>query len=138
MSASCEQKKETIRNEMVIWWFGTVVFAFFPLLLTILMSYWRYGTADIHGVLGNGDLILSAFSIAIPTLIKCAKKRQALFFLLLFGSFLEIVAYAIFKTNEVNIPMVVYVTSVGCILSSVIMCYIGERYVGRRGMYEAT
>lgn len=137
MSVPNTKKKETIKNEMVIWWFGTVVFAFFPLLLTILMSYWRYGTSDIHSVLGNGDLILSAFSIAIPTLIKCAKNRQTLFFLLLFGSFLEIVAYAIFKTNEVNMPAVVYVTSVACVLSSVIMCYIGERYMGRRGMYEA-
>ena len=138
MLAPSKQKQESIINEMINWWFGTVAFAFFPLLLTILMSCWRYGAVDFHDVLGNGELILAAFTIAIPTLIKCAKKRQTIFFLLLFGSFLEIVAYAIFKTNEENLLGVVYVTSVICILSSVIICYIGERHTGRRGIYEAT
>ena len=120
-------------DQAIEWWFGTVFLAFFPLLLAVVISLVRSGSVDFNRIFGDGELILSAFLIAIPTLIKCSKNNRLLFFLLLFSCFFLLSAYVSIKTNTNNVPVVVYITSGICVGSSILVSYIGEKNADGEG-----
>lgn len=55
--------------EMVDWWAGTVILAFFPMIVALIASLCIYGTVDINRLIGDGELIISAFLVTTPSLI---------------------------------------------------------------------
>lgn len=137
MSHSKENLINNRRNndEMIDWWVGTVILAFFPMIISIITSLCRYGTVDINRLFGDGELILSSFLIITPSLINFYKKNiyhhgyKLLFYLLLFAAFLQLVAYTTIKTNSTNIPIVVYITSALCVITSIIISWQGEKCI---------
>ena len=122
-------------GEMIDWWVGTVFLAFFPIIVSILISFFRYASVDLNRMLGDGELILSAFLVTTPTLINFYKENtyqkgnKLLFYLLLFAAFFQLVAYTSIKTNPINIPSVVYTTSIACVISSIVISRLGEKSV---------
>lgn len=136
----CKEKPAAGRTdpndgEMIDWWVGTVFLAFFPILISILISLCRYASVDLNRMLGDGELILSAFLVTTPTLINFYKENtyqkgnKLLFYLLLFAAFFQLVAYTSIKTNPSNIPGVVYITSTACVISSIVISRLGEKCV---------
>lgn len=125
--------KEKNNDEMIDWWVGTVILAFFPMIISIITSLCRYGSVDLNRMFGDGELILSAFLITTPSLINFYKENiyqqgsKVLFYLLLFTAFFQLVAYTSIKTNSSNEPTVVYITSALCVFSSVIISWLGEK-----------
>ena len=125
--------KEKNNDEMIDWWVGTVILAFFPMIISIITSLCRYGSVDLNRMFGDGELILSAFLITTPSLINFYKENiyqqgsKVLFYLLLFTAFFQLVAYTSIKTNSSNEPTVVYITSALCVFSSVIFSWLGEK-----------
>lgn len=125
--------KEKNNDEMIDWWVGTVILAFFPMIISIITSLCRYGSVDLNRMFGDGELILSAFLITTPSLINFYKENiyqqgsKVLFYLLLFTAFFQLVAYTSIKTNSSNEPTVVYITSALCVFSSVIISWPGEK-----------
>ena len=122
-------------DDMLDWWIGTVFFAFFPAIVSIIISLCRYGSVDINRIFGDGELILCAFSITTPSLIGFFKADiynkgyKKLFYLLLLSVFFELITYTSIKTNSTNIPLVVYITSILCVISSVLISWQGEKCV---------
>lgn len=122
-------------DEMIDWWVGTVILAFFPMIISIITSLCRYGAVDINRMFGDGELILSAFLITTPSLINFYKENiyqrgyKLLFYLLLFTAFFQLVAYTTIKTNSTNKSIVVYITSALCVISSIIISWQGEKCV---------
>ena len=114
------EKKDN--DEMIDWWVGTVILAFFPMIISTITSLCRYGTVDINRMFGDGELILSAFLITTPSLINFYKENifqrgyKLIFYLLLFTAFFQLVAYTTIKTNTSNKPVVVYITSALCVV----------------------
>ena len=54
-------KDKKTNDEMIDWWVGTVILAFFPMIISIITSLCRYGSVDINRLFWDGELILSAF-----------------------------------------------------------------------------
>ena len=128
--------KKARRNlEMIDWWFGTVFLAFFPMLFSVIADFYRNGTVDIYRIFGDGELILSSFLITTPSLMNLHKKGnikniyKLLFYVLLFAAFFQLIAYTIIKTNATNNPIVVYITSGLCVISSIFISWQGERCI---------
>lgn len=125
------------KAELVDWWVGTVVLAFFPMIISVITSLCRYGNVDINRMIGDGELIISAFLITTPSLINYYKEttkktiHKKIFYLLLFAAFFQLTAYTSIKTTPHNIPCVVYITSAICVISSVIIAWQGEKYLQR-------
>jgi hypothetical protein len=126
-------KDKKTNDEMIDWWVGTVILAFFPMIISIITSLCRYGSVDINRLFGDGELILSAFLITTPSLINFYKENiyqqgyKLLFYMLLFTAFLQLVAYTTIKTNSTNKPVVVYIASALCVISSIIISWQGEK-----------
>ena len=122
-------------GDMIDWWVGTVILAFFPIFISIIISLCRYASVDIDRMIGDGELILSAFLVTTPSIINSYRessyqrgsKYKLVFFLLLFVAFFQLTAYTSIKTNPSNIPNVVYITSALCVLSSIIISWQGEK-----------
>ena len=126
-------------SDMIDWWVGTVILAFFPIFISIIISLCRYATVDLNRMIGDGELILSAFLVTTPSIINSYKESsyqkgstyKLVFFLLLFVAFFQLTAYTSIKTNPENIPVVVYITSALCVLSSIIISWQGEKLLKR-------
>lgn len=122
-------------SDMMDWWVGTVILAFFPIFISIIISLCRYASVDINRMIGDGELILSAFLVTAPSIINSYRessyqrgsKYKLVFFLLLFVAFFQLTAYTSIKTNPSNISNVVYITSALCVLSSIIISWQGEK-----------
>ena len=127
-------------GDMIDWWVGTVLLTFFPILISIVISLCRSGTVDINRMVGDGELILSAFLVTTPSIMNYYKAKSGqketghklFFYLLLFVAFFQLTAYTSIKTNDSNKANVVYITSGLCVLSSVIIAWQGEKFLKRR------
>lgn len=127
-------------EDMLDWWVGTVVLTFFPIFVSIIISICRNGLVDINRMIGDGELILSAFLVITPSIInyyrtdpgKKGKVHEKIFYLLLFVAFFELTAYTTIKTNSTNIAIVVYVTSALCVISSVIISWQSELFLKKK------
>lgn len=127
------------KNDMLDWWVGTVILTFFPILISIIISLCRSGTVDINRMIGDGELILSAFLVIIPFIMNyykvnsVQKKRghKLIFYSLLFVAFFQLTAYTSIKTNPTNIENVAYITSILCVASSIIISWQGEKFMQR-------
>ena len=117
-------------KSMIDWWVGTVILAFFPIIVSIIISIFRYTNVDFVRMIGDGELILSAFSICAPTLIshfnEKVKVNKLLFYLILFSSFLQLVTYTSIKTNSENKFFIVLIASLLCVSSSIIVSWKSE------------
>ena len=65
-------KSET-NEDMIDWWVGTVILTFFPILTSIIINICRNGYANFNRMVGDGELILSAFLVITPSVIKRIK-----------------------------------------------------------------
>jgi len=124
-----EQNKDNNKT-MIDWWIGTVTLAFFPIIVSVIISIIRYTEVDFVRMIGDGELILSAFTICAPTLIghfnEKIKVNKILFYLLLISSFLQLVTYTSIKTNSDNTFIIVVIASILCVGSSVIISWKSE------------
>ena len=137
--AKAKQKRRTGTSNTVKWWFGTVFLTLFPTLLTLFVGLLRGVPITLELLIGNGELVLSSFTIVTATLISCYNdgKRnspweEALFYFLLLVCPFELVGYAIVKTNEANKISVVGITSVLCLLTSIFTSWIWNWLMIRR------
>jgi len=116
---------------MTDWWMGTVVFAFLPIIISMLIDFLRNAGIDFQRLVGSGEFILSSFSVTIPSLIDYYKKSKQgnnlLYYLTLIAAILQMVAYTTIKTNLENIPYVVYWTSAICVLSTIFVAWKSEK-----------
>lgn len=125
------------KDDMVDWWGGTVIFTFFPILISIVISICRGGAENINRVIGDGELILSAFLVTTPSIMnyanadstKRSQEHKKLFYLLLLVGFLELVIYVTIKTNPDNKPSIVYISSALCTVSSVVISWKSELFL---------
>lgn len=112
-------KSET-NEDMIDWWVGTVILTFFPILTSIIINICRNGYADFNRMVGDGELILSAFLVITPSVMNYFKAdfnkkdqvHKKIFYLLLFVAFFELTTYTTIKTNPDNIVWVVYIASI--------------------------
>lgn len=44
-------------SEMIDWWVGTVILAFFPMIVSMLINLCRYATLGLNRIIGDGELI---------------------------------------------------------------------------------
>lgn len=124
-------------SDMLDWWVGTVILTFFPIIISIIISLCRNGNIDFQRMVGDGELILSAFLVTTPSImnyyrgssIKKEKSHKLMFYLLLFVAFFQLTAYTSIKTNSENKDNVVYITSALCVLSSIIIAWRGEKHL---------
>lgn len=65
-------KSET-NEDMIDWWVGTVILTFFPILTSIIINICRNGYADFNRMVGDGELILSAFLVITPSVMNYFK-----------------------------------------------------------------
>lgn len=125
-------------REMIDWLVDTVVLALFPMIISVIASLCVYGSVDINRLIGDGELILSAFLITTPSLINCyrdeSNKRhnKKLFYFLLFAAFCQLVAYTSIKIAQNRVVKVVYIASALCVLSSIIVSWQGEQYLNNK------
>lgn len=126
-------------NDMIDWWVGTVILTFFPIIISIIISLCRNGSVDFQRMVGDGELILSAFLVTTPSIMNYYRRNSTqkgkgdklMFYLLLFVAFFQLTAYTSIKTNSDNIESVVYKTSALCVLASIIIAWQGERHLKR-------
>lgn len=126
-------RKKAKRNrgsDIVKWWFGTVFLTLFPTLLTLVVGILRGITITIELLIANGELILSAFTIVTSTLISSYNKRknstfeESIFYTLLMICPLELVCYAVIKTNNHNnLCMVIFVSLIS-LLTSILISWV--------------
>ena len=122
-------KSET-NEDMIDWWVGTVILTFFPILTSIIINICRNGYADFNRMVGDGELILSAFLVITPSVMNYFNKK--IFYLLLFVAFFELTTYTTIKTNPDNIVWVVYIASIICTVSSIIISWQSELFLKRK------
>lgn len=131
------KRSGSTHHDLIDWWVGTVVLAFFPSILSAIFSLSRNATLDLNRIIGDGELILTSFLITAPSLISYYKENlyqkgyKGSFYLLLFSAFLQLVVYTSIKTNNNNIPRIVYVSSTLCVLSAIIFSYAGEKRLNK-------
>ena len=124
------------RFGLIDWWVGTVLFTFFPLIVSAIMGLCTAGSIDFNRLIGDGELILSAFSVSTPSLLRLHNSKtndvtgKIHFYILLVISFLQLVAYTSTKLNQNRNPLVVYITSVCCVASSILFARSCEKYLG--------
>ena len=131
-------KSET-NEDMIDWWVGTVILTFFPILTSIIINICRNGYADFNRMVGDGELILSAFLVITPSVMNYFKAdfnkkdqvHKKIFYLLLFVAFFELTTYTTIKTNPDNIVWVVYIASIICTVSSIIISWQSELFLKR-------
>ena len=136
-------KSET-NEDMIDWWVGTVILTFFPILTSIIINICRNGYADFNRMVGDGELILSAFLVITPSVMNYFKAdfnkkdqvHKKIFYLLLFVAFFELTTYTTIKTNPDNIVWVVYIASIICTVSSIIISWQSELFLKERNEYE--
>lgn len=95
------------------------------------------GAENINRVIGDGELILSAFLVTTPSIMnyanadstKRSQEHKKLFYLLLLVGFLELVIYVTIKTNPDNKPSIVYISSALCTVSSVVISWKSELFL---------
>lgn len=127
-------------NDMIDWWVGTVILTFFPIIISIIINLCRNGSIDFQRLVGDGELILSAFLVTTPSImnyyrensIQKDKVHKVMFYLLLFVAFFQLTAYTSIKTNPENKDYIVYITSALCVLASIIIAWQGEKHLKRR------
>lgn len=54
-------------EKMSDWWLGTVGLTFSPVVISVIIDLCAYGRVDFGGLIGDGELILSAFLINAPS-----------------------------------------------------------------------
>ena len=113
---------------MVEWWLGTVLMTFLPTILSVLVNIFRNETLDFKRVFFDGDLILSSTMVILSSLINLykattsKKERHGVRFLLsLLVGVIQLFVYAIVKTNESNSFVMVFITSLICVATSLII-----------------
>ena len=132
-------KSET-NEDMIDWWVGTVILTFFPILTSIIINICRNGYADFNRMVGDGELILSAFLVITPSVMNYFKAdfnkkdqvHKKILYLLLFVAFFELTTYTTIKTNPDNIVWVVYIASIICTVSSIIISWQSELFLKRK------
>lgn len=129
----------TSKDSAYDWWGDTVVLTFLPMIFSIVTSLCRSGSVDFSRLFGDGELILSAFLISAPSLLKFFKENyykkgnRLSFYLLFFTSLCQLVAYISIKTNTENIALVVYIASGLCVFSSIIISWQVEKHMWEVG-----
>ena len=91
-------------------------------------------------MVGDGELILSAFLVITPSVMNYFKAdfnkkdqvHKKIFYLLLFVAFFELTTYTTIKTNTDNIVWVVYIASIICTVSSIIISWQSELFLKRK------
>lgn len=63
------KRSGSTHHDLIDWWVGTVVLAFFPSILSAIFSLSRNATLDLNRIIGDGELILTSFLITAPSLI---------------------------------------------------------------------
>lgn len=119
-------------KDLVDWWINTVFLAFFPIIISIIMSILIHSSVDFNRMIGDGELILSSFLVSTPSLINLYKGRnenKLIFYLLLFASFFQLIAYTTIKTNLNNSSTIVYITSFICVITSIIISLKSELHL---------
>jgi len=115
---------------MVDWWAGTVFLAFFPILVSIIINMFNQSSVDFQKMVGNGELILSAFAISAPTLIRHfnnrTKRNKHLFYSLLFSLLIQLVIYVSIRTSDENSFYFIFFASLICVIWSVIVSWKSE------------
>ena len=117
---------------MVDWWVGTVFLTFFPILLSMIISYLVVGRINFDRIIGDGELILASFLIVVPSIInffkgqKIEPKHKVYFYCLLFLSFFQIVTYTCIKINSSSKTDVVNIASGFSVISSIMISRQGE------------
>lgn len=126
----------------VKWWVGTVILTFFPTISVAITGGLRGSPLDLLQLIGDGELILSSFLVAVSTLINdyninkeaVSKQTENAFYGLLLVSFLQLIAYTTIKTNEKTSLGVVLVVSSLCIITSVVISYFLHRFMEREAL----
>ena len=91
-------------------------------------------------MVGDGELILSAFLVITPSVMNYFKAdfnkkdqvHKKIFYLLLFVAFFELTTYTTINTNPDNIVWVVYIASIICTVSSIIISWQSELFLKRK------
>ena len=115
------------------WWVGTVFLAFFPIAAAIILSLVWHSRIDLVRIVGDGEIILSSFMIAVPSIIRNyhARKtgRKLYFYFLLIITFFQLMTYAGIKVNPEPSLAIVYITSVSYAIIAIIVSFANERFL---------
>lgn len=128
-----------VREDLVDWWGETVALTFFPTLSSGIMSLFRFGFVDMKRLIGDGELVLCSFLIITPSIMHLFKEKslhidknsRGFFYSLLFVAFLQLVTYTSIKTSSTK-TVIVYATSLICVISSVALAWMSEKMLLRR------
>jgi len=122
MEANTSPQKKMYSS--IKWWIGSVILAFFPIIVSFIIQHSKTGGIDFIRLIGDAELILSAFGVSAPMLVSHLDKlkedsSQIFYLLIVLVSFCQLIAYTTFKTSDDNITHVVYTISGACVVMSV-------------------
>lgn len=123
------------KQHMIEWWLGTVIFAFFPSFILIVFSFLENGSVNILDFFIKGDMVLIAFSITFPAVIKTHKTNLILFILLLLICCVEACVYGAMCFIEKPTLWANLSVTIVLLLLSIQLSYIGEKQ-SERGLFE--
>ena len=109
------------------WWVSTVMLTFFPTIAVGIMSVLRNTPVEIVDLIGDGELVLSSLIIVTSTLFDCYNngskifpdKAEKIYFSLIVIDTLEVLVYTTIRTNPSNKPLMVYIASGLCTVTSI-------------------
>lgn len=129
-------------EKMSDWWLGTVGLTFSPVVISVIIDLCAYGRVDFGGLIGDGELILSAFLINAPSLLNYynaalnGNNCKNLFCFQIIISFFQLIAYVAVKVGPNRRAGIIYIASGLCVGSSVIASWIGEKYLKKETRKE--
>lgn len=129
--------KKTEKTDMIDWIFQDIFWNFIPIITCIIISFItsQNGSIDMSRLIGEGEIIFTSFSIAASSVIKLSKmdicnkngKNKFIFYVLICISLCELITYVAVKVSMNNTVDAVYMASVFCVISSIMLSGIGEK-----------
>lgn len=129
-SPSCPQTKKGVSD----WLFNTIFLTLLPLILVALINLLKWTYVDVHMMICDGELFLSAFMIAAPSFVSAIKQDlykknlKALVYSVSICALLPWALYAAVRTYSGFNNIVVYITSCICLALSVYASWQVEKH----------
>ncbi len=133
-TASVTPSKE--KNDFVDWLFFEIFLTLLPIILALLLNWLQTFSFSLSKIIGDGTLVLSAFSISIPSVARIIKisvdstiphrkgyKRTGYAALII--TVINAIVYASFKTTTSDFQ-IVFPVSIICLVTSSVVSFIEQ------------
>jgi len=117
------------------WWIEVLFEALFIIIIIFVICLMTQDYSKMSDFIEGGNIILSSFMIVLPTLIKfyskksISEKNLKLLLLLIGSCFWDLSCYVIIQVRDDISVMIIYLVSLICFVSSMIISWTGKKQV---------